>query len=283
MHVNSSYASYGMYSAEARSRFFYLPMPGTTYYTPWLWIDGDYSAGSSYSNWENLILQRIAVPSPLTARMWGEYNPSTRSGTINVMFISDSNATLSGRVLFVITEDSIQRSTPNGDLWHNHVARDYIPDHIGTAVTLNYQDSVTVSFPFTISSSWVDYRCEIVAMIQDPVVVNVTKRIWQGAKIKLMDLNIIGIEEQTNNIFSSKSITVRPNPCVAKTQFSINLPIGENYRIKIFDIGGKLVKTLDGITTKDNEHVLCDFMNAGVYFYAFESKHLSKTGKIIVK
>ncbi|MCX8014837.1 MAG: Omp28-related outer membrane protein, partial [candidate division WOR-3 bacterium] len=214
----------------------------------------------------------------------GNYNPTTRTGTINVRFISDSVGTLNGRVLFVITEDSIQQSTPNGDLWHNHVARDYIPDHIGTAVTLNYQDSVTVSYPFTIASNWVPHRCEIVAMIQDPVVVNITKRVWQGAKIKLMDLNISGIEEENSNYLPAiKSISVNPNPCAGKTVFAINLPSGETYQIKIFDVTGKLIKTISGIMTKGNGRVLCDFMNTGIYFYSFESKTLNKTGKIIVK
>ncbi|MEO0074657.1 MAG: T9SS type A sorting domain-containing protein [candidate division WOR-3 bacterium] len=286
MHVNSSYASYGMYLLKARNRFFYLPMPGTTYYTPWLWIDGDYSAGSSYSNWENLILQRAAVESRINARIWGDYNQATRTGTIYVRFISDTVTTLQHNVLFVITEDSIYRQTPNGDQWHNHVARDYLPDHIGTPVTLNYQDSITVSYPFSIASGWVESRVEIIAMIQDPMNVNITKRINQGAKIKLLDLNLTGVEEPNQSKINNYPISVSPNPAHNQVWFTFALNQGSKYKITIFDISGRNVKTISGVTRSNNESVKCDFSNsvsAGAYFYRFECDAGSKIGKIILK
>lgn len=288
MHVSSTYAGYGMYSAEARARFFYLPMPGTTYYTPWLWIDGDYSGGSSYGNWENLILQRMAVPSRITARIWGNYNPSTRTGTIYARFISDTNATLYHNVLFVITEDSIYRATPNGDLWHNHVARDYIPDHIGTQVTLAYQDSVTVSYPFTIASNWVAERCEIVAMIQDPTVVNITKRIHQGAKIKLTELSYVGVDETHNfsPMYYDPEVKVFPNPCINLTSFSFALPMGTEYKLSIFDAQGRKIKAFNGTASGKSEQVVWKFnntINAGVYFYCLQSSSGNSRGKFIVK
>lgn len=287
MHVSSTYAGYGMYTVKARNRFFHLPMPGTTYYTPWLWIDGDYSAGSSYSNWQNLILQRAAVESPINARIWGNYNQATRSGTIYVRFISDTVTTLQHRVLFVITEDSIQQATPNGDLWHNHVARDYIPDHIGTQVTLNYQDSVTVSYPFTIASNWAERRIEIIAMIQDPVTVNITKRINQGAKIKLLDLNLSGVEESPTPIINNYPVTVTPNPTHHQVWFNFSLSQGSEYQISVFDMSGRLIRKLQGIANKDMEKVRFDLdrpqVKTGIYFYRFESRDGNKTGKIVVK
>jgi hypothetical protein len=290
MHVNSSYSSYGMYSAEARNRFFYLPMPTSTYYTPWLWIDGDYSAGSGYSNWENLIVQRYTIPSPITARIWGDYNPTTRSGTIYARFVSDSSNTLMHNVLFVITEDSIQRSVPNGDQWHNHVARDYIPDHIGTPVVLRYQDSVTVSYPFTISSSWVDSRCEIIAMLQDPNNVNITKRVTQGAKIRLPDLPLTAVEEPSNVItnYPTHTITVTPNPVVNQMQVSFTSTKGSTYKLSICDISGRTIKTLNGIASGNAEHITINLkqspmVSSGVYFYRFESGAGNTTGKIVVR
>jgi hypothetical protein len=283
MHISSSYASYGMYSAEARSRMLYLN-PGTNY-TPWLFLDGS-SMGSGYSGWGTMITSRASQGSPITARIWGDYNVSTRNGTIYVSFKSDSATTLQGNVLFIITEDSIQRSTPNGDLWHNHVARDYIPDHIGTPVTLRYQDSVTVTYPFNISSAWVDTKCEIVAMIQDPVAVGITKEIWQGAKIRLYDLNLSGIEENNETPRVSYKVNVAPNPCVNQARFAFTLPNNTEYRISIFDISGREIKTLNGIASGKNEFVTCNLVNevnSGVYFYRFESNTANTSGKIIVK
>jgi hypothetical protein len=286
MHVSTSYP---LGLEEAHSRWYNYPPPYSgSYATPWLWIDGNANGSYSYSNWGNLISQRAVIQSPITARIWGDYNPTSRTGTINVRFISDSASTfpLQGKVLFCITEDSLYYPSPNGDLWHNHVARDYIPDHIGTSVSLAYQDSVTVSYPFTIGSSWVDTRCEIVAMIQNPIVNGLNKDIWQGAKIKLYNLTLDVDEEPNGMAKNSYKINVSPNPCVNEARFNFTLPSGTQYRIGVFDISGREVKSLNGVATGRNELVNCDLkntVNSGVYFYKFESNIANTSGKIIVK
>lgn len=283
MHISSGYASYGMYLLEARSRMLYLN-PGTNY-TPWLFIDGA-SSGSGYNNWQTLVLNRAAIETPITARIWGNYNPSTRNGTVNVRFYSDSATTLEGNVLFVLTEDSIQRSTPTGDLWHNHVPRDYIPDHVGTTVILRYQDSVTVSQPFSLASNWVANKCEIVAMIQNPVAINNTKEIWQGAKVLIPELPMTSIEENNPIQKTAYKISVSPNPCINQACFSFSLPAGSGYTINIFDPLGRTVKNINGVASGNHELVNCNLKNsvgAGVYFYQFESSNGTANGKIIVQ
>jgi hypothetical protein len=272
-----------MYLLEARSRMLYLN-PGTNY-TPWLFIDGA-SSGSGYSNWQNLILDRASIETPITARIWGNYDPSTRNGIINVRFYSDSTTTLEGNVLFVLTEDSIQRSTPTGDLWHNHVARDYIPDHVGTPVILRYQDSVTVSQSFSLASNWVANQCEIVAMIQNPVAINNTKEIWQGAKVLIPELPMASIEENPPIQKTAYKITVYPNPCINQARFSFSMPAGSEYKIGFFDVSGRTVKTLNGVASGNNDLVNCDLRSSvtpGIYFYQFESSNGTAHGKIIVQ
>jgi hypothetical protein len=290
MHVGSGYP---LYLAEAHSRWYNYPAPynvgGTWYYaTPWLWIDGNADGSYTYSNWGNLISQRAIIASPITARMWGDYNPVSRSGTINARFISDSASAfpLQGKVLFCITEDSIYYAAPNGDLWHNHVARDYIPDYIGTPVSLAYQDSVTVSYPFTIGSDWVDTRCEIVAMIQNPIVNGLNKDIWQGAKIKLYNLTMDIAEEHSDLTKTSYVVNVMPNPCINEARFAFTLPVATHYNISFFDVSGRRVKTLNGIASGIKESVSCnlkDAISSGIYFYQFESNVTNTSGKIIVK
>ena len=290
MHVGSGYP---LYLAEAHARWYNYPPPynsgGQWYYaTPWLWIDGNANGSYTYSNWYNLISLRAMVQSPITARMWGNYNSTTRTGTINARFISDSVSLgpLQGKVLFCITEDSLYYSSPNGDLWHNHVARDYIPDHIGTSVSLAYNDSVTVTQPFTIGANWVDTRCEIVAMIQNPVVNGLNKDIWQGAKIKLYNLTI-GIDEaQKGLIQTSYQVNVMPNPCINEARFAFTLPSATHYNISFFDVSGRAVKTLNGIASGRKELISCnlkDVVSSGIYFYQFESNVTNTSGKIIVK
>jgi hypothetical protein len=250
-----------------------------------MWFDGNAQGGYNTSTWTTLITNRMNQPSPITESIWGEYNMQTGSGTIYARFQNDSNASINANVLFVITEDNIAVSAPNGDNMHNHVARAYIPSYNGTSVTVNVGTPVTVSYPFTISPSWNGHNIEIVAMIQNPIAVGTTKEILQGAKIEL--LNLPGVEESRNDIpITPSNLTVLPNPCVNEARFNFTLPSGTQYRIGVFDISGREVKSLNGVATGRNELVNCDLrgaVNSGVYFYKFESNIANTSGKIIVK
>ncbi|MCS7258010.1 MAG: Omp28-related outer membrane protein [candidate division WOR-3 bacterium] len=283
MHISSAYP---LYSAKARNRMLYLN-PGTNY-TPWLFMDG-YSSGSNYSGWLSLILARAAVPSPIATRISGTYNPQNRSGTISLSLQSETTATLQARVLFVITEDSIFYQAPNGDNLHNHVARDYIPDHIGTLIEL--RDTLTVSYPFTIASNWVAEKCEIVAIVQNSVAVNNTREVFQGAKIKVRDLAIVGLEEAPSavslcSIIKQRSFIVNNNI----VEFIINLPDNTFYNLKIIDISGKTVLTKERLARGKTELVqlsLPENLKSGVYFYSLETNTSFKLqteprGKFIV-
>lgn len=285
MHVNPTSAPTYLYPSRQRMSFYPPTAPPSSYYTPWLWLDGDPAPGYNTGTWSTHITNRLNQPSPLTASIWGEYNTHTNSGTINVRFRNDSNATINANVLFVITEDNIAYTMPNGDGVHNHVARQFIPDHIGTAVSFNSGDSITVSYPFTIQSNWNAQNIEFVAIIQTPVLVGSTKEILQGAKIGILDL--AGVEELQNHPpVNSFHLRVLPNPCVNQARFSFTLPAGSSYQINIFDASGRAVKTINGVATGNNDVVNCDLKNSvasGVYFYRFESTVSNKVGKIIVK
>lgn len=282
-----------MYLAEAHSRWYSYPPPyyyqgSFVYATPWLWYDGNSHAGYAYANWGNLILNRMDVESPLTIIMWGNYNPTTRTGTIYAKYRNDTQNSLSGNVLFVVTEDSIYRSVPNGDVWHNHVARDYIPDYLGTAFEIPRDDSVIYSQSFTIASSWIVNQCEIVTFFQDTrLSTDSIKDIYQGGKIMVRELTLSAVEEEQNSITVGLSkVNVTPNPCRNQTQFEISLPNGTDYKIGIFDISGREIKHLNGRVNSAREQINCSFsknINPGVYFYRFESKVYSSAGKIIVQ
>ena len=275
-----------MYLYEAHQRWYSYPPPynGTSYATPWLWYDGNPHGSYIYTNWQNLIVNRMNVASPVTITMWGNYNATTRSGTINARFRNDTPYPLAGNVLFVITEDSIQLSTPNGDLWHNHVARDYVPDYIGSAVEIAGGDSLTYSQPFTLLSNWNLNRCEIVTFFQNTrLAPDSTKEMYQGSMIKVRDI-LSGIEEERNDLpIGSHSVQVLPNPGVSETRFAFTLPTGNRYKINIFDVSGRTVKTLNGVAGGKRELVKCELNKAGVYFYHFESEVVNSTGKIVIK
>jgi hypothetical protein len=183
----------------------------------------------------------------------------------------------------VITEDSLYYSGPNGDVWHNHVARDYVPTHTGTYVTIPPGDSITVTQPFTTQTSWQEDMIEIVAWLQT----DGTRYMWQGAKISLLN---IGVKEHEEVVVSAKKICPAPNPCVNNTVFSFQLPAGVDYRIEIYDVTGRSIQTMRGSASGAAESVRwnCDNrahekVNAGVYLYKFVSEVTNTSGKIIVE
>ena len=287
MHINGQ-----LYNSEAVQRVYSYPPPyysntshAWVYATPWLWVDGN-KHDNGYTHWTSWIVNEMNQEAQATIRMWGFYNRTTLTGTINARYINETDAPMNGNVLFIITEDSIFYTTPRGDPLHNHVARDYIPNYIGSSVSIASRDSVTVSYPFTISSSWNDKKCEIVTFIQNPVMTNDSnKPIWQGAKVRVYQLPYNGVEEQNEKIYPLTKIIVAPNPCVNETRFAFSLPKGTGYKINIFDVSGREVKTLNGIATGKNDRVnlRLNDINSGIYFYRFSSNIVNTAGKIIIK
>ena len=273
-----------VYLYEARQRMGYYPptAPPSSYYTPWLWLDGDQSPSYNYGSWPTYITNRLSLASPITESLWGECNLQTGNGTIYARFQNDSNATVNANVLFVITEDNLHYLMPNGDSMHNHVARDYIPSYTGNPVSIPSGSQQTISYPFTISSSWNAHNVEIVAFIQNQTLIGNAKEVIQGGKISLISLP--GVEESHNDIPIEQAVKVSPNPNINGAKFSFSLPAGTHYTINIFDAAGRSVKTLTGFASGKNDFVQWTANSrAGIYFYNFESNVTNTSGKIIVK
>ena len=117
--------------------------------------------------------------------MWGMYMPNRGDGTIFAQFRNDSTASITGRAYFVIVEDSCYYPAPNGDQWHNDVARDYLPTEMGETVTFAPGDSVTLSQTFNVPATWNEDNCLIFAWIQKDTG---NKEVFQAGIIELPDL-----------------------------------------------------------------------------------------------
>lgn len=214
--------------------------------------------------------------------MWGTYGSG--SGTINARFYNDSTASVTATVYFVITEDSCYYAAPNGDQWHNHVARDYVPNQVGQQVTIPSGDSITVTQNFTIQSAWNVNRCNIITWIQN----SSTREVYQAGKIKVTDLTAVEENEQDNLV--KKEILSLPNPCVNGTKFQFNIGAGTQWKIIIFDVLGRPIQQIDGVGNAQNQIVEWNLkdnkgnrVKSGVYFYRFISAELNSTGKIVVR
>ncbi len=237
--------------------------------------------------WESMITDRMAMPAPVTITMWGEYTPSTGEGTVNVHLQNDSTATVNGRVIIVITEDSLYYMAPNSVEWHNHVPRDYLPDYNGTLVSIPASDYAIVTQPFTINPIWNDNHCTIIAWIQnDSMQVDSTFEIWQGGMKKVTELGV----EEVNTDVKRNQVLVMPNPCVGETGFVFELPAGLEYTIAIYDVSGRRIKKFKGVSLGKHSAVQWNVrdskgqtMSSGIYFYEFTSLLANTSGKIVVR
>jgi hypothetical protein len=238
------------------------------------------------STWRPYINNRVTQPSPFTLLITGDYEATNNTGTINASYQNDSTAAITARVYFVITEDSLYHVDPNGHAWHNHLARDFLPDHTGELVTVNPGQVVDMSRVFAIDPSWDETRCHIVTWIQaDPP----SRNVFQAGEVDIMDL--VGIEENNDIEIVSSYVSLVSNPTSAdNVRFLLGIPQGTQYRLEFFDVAGRNIKTVSGIASSDNEIIQYDLnqggtgrISTGVYLYRFTSPTLNANGKIIVR
>ncbi len=230
----------------------------------------------------------MSKASPFTCTTWGTYALSDGSGTIYARFRNDSTASVTGRIRFVITEDSLYYVGPNTDPWHNHVARDFLPDTSGTAFTVAAGDSVTTSRAFTIQTGWNQNKCKIVVWVQAVnLLADSTRDVWQAGIRNVMDL-VVGADEQ-DQISVQPAIMATPNPCVGRTELRFTLYRNTAYAIGIYDALGRKVTSFRGVARGESESVIWNGtkddgskVNPGIYFYQIDSKRLKTGGKIVL-
>jgi len=277
MHISSAYP---LYCPEARSRMYMYPPPyysgGQWYYvTPYLWYDGK-KGTPSYSTWQSRIEQRMNVPSNLIFEFSGWYNQNTRNGQIELTITNESANPITGRLIFVITEDSIYYAAPNGDVWHNHVARDYLPDNNGEIITVPALGSISRIRDFAISANWDANRCKIVAFLQDDnLQADSTKEIYQGGMIKINELSTI--KEVTN--YSPpiiKIINLKTPKIVLESKEK------RDFTLTIFSADGKTIKTINGQLLEKRKEINLNLTTKGIYFYQLNFEEKIYKGKIVI-
>ncbi len=250
------YADTLLYNLEAYQRWQSLP---GDHIVPQLYIDGHRHPGWYYQ-WEDSIVPRMNQPAPVTINMIGSFNPANGQGSVSATYRNDSTATIQGRIMFVIVEDSVYyMDSLAGQMkeWHNHTARDYIPGPLGTMVTITPGDSLIYTQPFAVQPSWRYNYCSIITFIQDTIVRpdTVTQNIWQGAMIKVSSM--IGIcEQEKKQIIDYYSPTIISN----------TMPIVTDYKCRIFDITGREIITSNPAP--------------GIYFLESNGKIINKIIKI---
>lgn len=278
-HVSSAYP---LYSPDGRAKWFMYPPPyNGSYATPWLWVDGR-QRGYNYNLWASYVAAQISVPTPVAITLIGDYDQLTRNGTIKALIQNDSTEEITARVSVVITEDSIYYVAPNGDQWHNHVCRDYIPNQYGTVVTIPAGGMDSVIQPFTIASNWDEERCKIVVYAQSTTMVPADSSYpaFQGAEVRVLDL--VGVKETESARLESHSLLVTPNPCKGKAYFQFKTSNRTPYELALFSSGGMLVERFSGVAQGAIQLKTTGSLADGVYLYRLMLNNKSYCGKLVV-
>jgi thiol-disulfide isomerase/thioredoxin len=238
---------------------------------PNLHLDGIIDGQSYYTNWQNLMLSRIDVSSPLVITVKGDYYPGSREGSLDISVQAVS--TVSGtdlRLMVALIESGIYYPGGNGISIHNQTLRDLIPTATGEAFTISNGETKHFDKQFTVDPQINDDSCDIVVWVQDYP----TKEVHQTARRHLM--NMTGIDDLPQGDIPENISLIQnyPNPFNAVTTIAFNLDRKSSVDLSVYNIYGQKVATLaGGIHAAGYHAVKWDASDeaSGVYFYRLEA------------
>lgn len=278
-HVSSSYP---LYNAEARAKWFLYPPPyNGGYATPWLWVDGK-NRSYNYNAWENYIYDAMLEPTDVSLTHVGTtYDPASRTGQVRVeCYNAGSVPIIAAALQFAITEDSINYTGPNGDPWHNHVCRDYVPNQNGTTLTLGPGVADTVTLSYTLQSSWVAEKVKLVVYLQNMSVQSDSSMpCYQGVVANVLDF-VVGVEESKPLTASDLRVSVSPNPCRTGCEFAFSGAAARRAQVAVYTPDGRQVSNFR--TTGNRASWSRAGLSRGVYLYRVNSGTATAEGKLIV-
>jgi hypothetical protein len=219
----------------------------------------------------------------------GSYNPTTRQGSITAVLFNSGMMPLSAVLHLAITEDSLYYAAPNGDPWHNHVLRDYVPDQNGTAVLVPSGGYDTVALNYTINAAWVERMCAVITYVQGPQQADSSRPCYQGGSAPLLSFTGVKEPRVPESFYDNVTVTAGPNPCRTDAQFSFTGKPGQGYRLSIFAPDGRLVREFSGAIGAGRNRLVWDRRDAsgataarGVYGYRLVSTGCSASGKLVL-
>jgi hypothetical protein len=278
--------SYPLYCAEGSQKMRTYPPPyNGGYATPWCWVDGR-NASYQSGGWAGYVSERMLQPTQVRLSITGTYDPGTRAGTVQAVFYNNDTAAAVGKCHMVITEDSINYSAPNGDQWHSHVCRDYLPDQLGTEISIPPGGYDTVVQSFTLQSHWVERFCDVVVYAQDPTVhPDVGYGGFQAGRSRVAQLTGLAEPRVPESFYQNVSARVTPNPMRTAAQFRFVAPAGQTYRLGVYALDGSLVREFAGTALAGETGVnwLRDNSVArGVYAWRLACGSAVASGKLVV-
>jgi hypothetical protein len=246
----------------------YLPMHGTTGS-----VAGDLHTFNTYYG------MRHQSPAPVRMSMQGGI--TGRAGYVNTFIevIDDVSMYNDLRLMFVVYENNITYSWPNGISHHMFIARDMIPGVNGEQLTLAQGDTLTVTREFTLDPSWSVDDISAAAFVQD-----------FNSKFVLQAVDFATAEaiEEFPAGFEPElwtTLSVEPNPARDQVRFLYELPEASQASIRVFDPSGRLVRSFNLGVQGEGSHMLnwtLVDVEPGVYFCELRAGLERVTEKVIV-
>ncbi len=227
---------------------------------PTVWFDGVLSfVGGSYNQsmypyYKPRFDQRKVIDQPVTFTCSGDYYPTTRNGTLNVILKNVGSSTLSAylRIAMVILDTPYTWQNQTHLEW---VMRDMLPTATGTQYTLNPGDSVVHSENFTLFASDNEHEIAFVIFFQN----DNTKEVFGArAEFELDSLTWIYVEENAKKEDKNPSVLTKNEGNLVKFIFK---NIGKT-DLKLFDTSGREV-----LSRKVSDGEVSLKLEKGVYFY----------------
>lgn len=115
----------------------------------------------------------------------------------------------------------------------------------------------------------------------------VTGKLWPKVfEIDVETLQPSGVEDVASHLSDGHSLLRSyPNPCSRRTHFTFSAPGEASVSLRLFDIRGRLVRTLVAGERRTGSHTVSldvSGLPAGTYFVRFVFGHFSQTGKVLV-
>ncbi len=253
-------------------------------YSPHLFIDGHHDAGSNTGAWANAINNESNDDAYVDMSLSGTFMPDSLAGYLNVHVIVEQNTGLNNIKLRVaLVESNINRSSPNGTTIHNQTFRDMFPTTAGLAISLPEGDTADYSIRFTVPSPIVLANTHLIAFIQG----DQNREIAQGARIKVTDLDAVGIED---GVQVPRSMTLSqnfPNPFNAQTRIDFSTAGGYT-TLDVYNVlGAKVASVFSGNMQAGSYSMIWDGndysgnqVSSGTYFYRLTDKSGSQTRRM---
>lgn len=278
---------------------------------------GGSSVAISTSSWKSKIATRMASTSPVEVTFSSTYNSSTRalSVTVNAKFVGTASGDM--RINCVLAEDGIVTSN---DPQHNYMGQgcmaadpsspwynypcdiaNYVHDGVarvnlandswGTAGVI--PNSVTAgqtfskTFTYTVPSSWKPNNLYIIAFVSKYGAAANAREIMNADKGLVGTTTATAIDEQPSNLIEIKGNY--PNPFTDVTALQFNLNSAQDVNVSVYDMYGKLVKTINDKYLTPGSHTFYwtgnsnhgDQVAPGIYFFTVSASGQSVSNRMV--